>query len=320
MHYFNLIRNKPKDKIVRKKVKYSFPIYKKPIIKEEISTKEEQREYYNQFKKRDSRIKIWLNNVSKLQELLINSFDINKIIIKEYDLPFPKNLFINNISSMYYKGRVGRQLDLLIYHDNIPLAYIQYGSPVLNKQLAEWIKNKYGKIDFSFINKKIVDLSVCISFGILTKFLSGKLAVFVALSKETINIFNEKYGTDVEVIFTTSVFGKSSLYNRVRNLKYLGLTEGYHSILPEECIEEIQKLYKKYFPHRKIKKTALAEHIIRMYDHLQEAGIKLSFKIPKLARGVYICETLLPLKDNLEYWYNRWFLPRRSRIIVNDLF
>ncbi|MCD6123988.1 hypothetical protein J7J62_02315 [bacterium] len=131
-------------------------------------------------------------------------------------------------------------------------------------------------------------------------------------------MFNEKYGTDIEVVFTTSIFGKSSLYNRIRNLKYLGLTEGYHLILPEKCIEEIQEIYKKHFPHRKIKKTALARHVIRMYDHLQKAGIKLSFKIPKLTRGVYICENLLPLKDNLEHWYYRWFLPRKNRIIAKE--
>ncbi|MCD6123989.1 hypothetical protein J7J62_02320 [bacterium] len=170
-------------KRINKKSKYPCLICKEPILKEEIITKEEQREYYIQFKRKDSRIKLWLDKISKLQESLVDSFDINKIVVKEYDLIFPKMLFTNTISSMYYKGRVGRQLDLIVYHDTIPLAYIQYSSPILNKQLSNWIKNKYGKIDFSLINEKIVDLSICISFGSLTKYLSGKLAVFTALKQ-----------------------------------------------------------------------------------------------------------------------------------------
>ncbi|HDD43413.1 MAG TPA: hypothetical protein ENG63_00925 [Candidatus Desulfofervidus auxilii] len=276
--------------------------------------KEEQRKYYAQFKKIDYQIKMWVNKISKLQEKLIDSLDIKKIKIKEYDLPFSKLNFINTISSMYLKGRVGRRLDLIIYHDNIPLSYIQYASPVINSKINQFLKEKYGKINYSTINKKILELSICVSFGILTNYLSGKLAVFTAMSKEIIDLFNQKYGTKIEVLFTTSIYGKSSLYNRVRNLKYLGLTEGYHSILPKKYIREIYQKYKEHYPHRKISKTALADHLIRLYDHLQKDGVKLSFEIPKLRRGVYVCDKFLPLLDNLEYWYNRWFIPRKSRI------
>ena len=164
------------------------------------------------------------------------------------------------------------------------------------------------------MNEKVVELSVCIAFGYLTRYLTGKLAAFISMSKEIIEEYNQKYNTKIEVLFTTSIYGKSSLYNRIRNLKYLGLTEGYHSILTKEQIKEIKEKYQQYFPHRKIKETAQAEHLIRLYDHLQKKGIPLSFKIEKHKRGVYVCNTFLSLKENLEYWYNRWFVPRRERL------
>lgn len=280
--------------------------------------KNELRNYYKQFKRKNNKIDLWLKNVSLLQEDIVNCFNINNICIKDYNLQFNKRDFVNNVSSFYYKGKVGRRIDKIIYYNNIPLAYIQLSSPILNNKLSSFLKDKYEKLDFKLLNDKVVDLSVCVAFGYLTKYLSGKLAVFVAISKEVINDYDKKYKTHIEVLSTTSIYGKSSLYNRVRNLKYLGLTEGYHSILTKEQIQEIKNKYIKHFPHRKIKKTALSHHLIRLYDHLLKSNIELSFKIEKHKRGVYVCNNFLPLKDNLTYWYIRWFLPRKERILQKE--
>ena len=281
-----------------------------------LDKKEERRQYYGQLKQEliDNKILFWLDSISQKQEKIINNFNIKNINVKDYDLPFNKIKFINNVSSFYYKGRVGRRIDKIIYYNDIPLGYIQLSSPVINNKINVFLKEKYGNYDFKFLNNKVVDLSICVPFGILSKYLSGKLLVFVAMSKEIIEEYNKKYNTNIEILFTTSIFGKSSMYNRVRNLKYLGLTEGYHSALTKEQINEIKELYKKHYPHRKIKKTAKAEHIIRLYLHLINDGVKLSFEIPKLQKGVYVCNTFLSLQDNLEYWFNRWFIPRRKRL------
>jgi len=276
--------------------------------------KEEKRKYFLSFKQINPKIRYWLKILAERQKTILNSFNINYIRIKDYDLPFKKIDFINSISSFVYKGKLGKKLDKIVYYDKIPLAYIQYSSPILNSKLNDFLKEKYGKYDFTKLNKKVVELSICVPFGFLTKYLTGKLAVFCAISREIINEWDNFSNAKVEILFTTSIYGKSSMYNRVRNLKYLGLSKGYHSILTKEQLKEIKEKYKKAFPHRKIKITAQAEHIIRLYDHLLKKGIELSFTIPKLKRGIYMCDNFLSLKENIEYWYNRWFLPRRQRL------
>jgi len=65
--------------------------------------KEKLRSYYKQFKKENRQIKYWLEYISQLQQRILNSFNIQNIKIKDYDLPFKKIEFINNISSFFYK-------------------------------------------------------------------------------------------------------------------------------------------------------------------------------------------------------------------------
>ena len=283
-------------------------------------SKDTLREYFKKLKPTSSpSILAFENYQSSLQEKIINTFSIQHIHIKKWNLPFKKREFINSIASFYYKSHVGRRVDLLIYYDNILLGYIQYSSPILNRQIHSFLQEKYGKYDFNLLNDKVVELSICVPIGMLRKYLTGKLCVFCAMSKEIIDMYNKKYKTNIEVMFTTSIFGKSSMYNRVRNLKYLGLSAGYHSLLTKEQVDYIKTLYKKEFPHRKIKKTALSYRLVRLYDHLIKSGIQLPFEIKKLPKGVYVCDSFLPLKDNLNYWYNRWFIPRRKRIQENKI-
>jgi len=260
----------------------------------------------------------YIKNNDNMQCKIINTFNINNVFIREYDLKYNKIEFINNISSFYYKGRVGRRIDLLVYYKSpdadILLGYIQLASPILNVRLTEHIKTYMPKVDFSHINDKYVDMSICVGTGPLRDYLIGKLLVFIAMSREIVGIYNNKYNAHVTNLYTTSIYGKSSMYNRVRGLKYLGLTEGYHAVLTKEQIEEINTKYKEHFPNRRIKVSALSQHTIRLYDHLKTAGVPLTFEIPKLKKGVYLCTELNNLEDNIQYWYNRWFIPRRDRL------
>jgi len=277
--------------------------------------KDDLRSYYRKLKNPPSKdVLEFLEENSRRQAGILDSFSIDRLYVKEYDLPFKKLEFVNAISSLYIKGRIGRRLDLLVYYDDILLGVIQTASPVLNSKLNTYLKEKYQDFNFNLFNDKVYEISICIGTGMLTKYLTGKMLALIASSKEIADMFDKKYNTHIEMCFTTSIFGKSSVYNRLRNFKYLGLTEGYHSILTKEQIAEIKRKYKEKYPHRKISKSGMSSHLIRLYDHLMKDGVKLSFDIPKHKRGVYVIDPLYDMKDNLEYWYHRWFLPRRRRL------
>lgn len=277
--------------------------------------KDNLRDFYSTFKSTPSdKILNFIEYNNERQKGIIDNFNIDNVFVAEYNLPFKKLEFFNSLSSMYIKGRVGRRLDLLVMYNDIVLGILQVSSPILNSKLSLYLKDRYKDFDFNLFNKKVYEVSICIGTGIMTKFLSGKLIALISVSKEIIETYNRKYNTDIEVAFTTSIYGKSSIYNRLRSFKYLGLTEGYHSILTKKQVEEIKRKYYEHYPNRKITKTGLASHLIRLYDHLLKDNVELSFRIPKHKRGVYVIEDIYSIRDNLEYWYNRWFLPRRERI------
>lgn len=289
-----------------------------------FQTKEQLRAYYHKLKIErniyDQKIQNWLNFQSyKQQEIINNGIDVDAIHIKTYDLPFGLVKFINNTSSMAYKQRPGRRMSLTIWHDDTYIGLIQYASPVINARISAVLKEKYSDFNFKILNDKVVELSVCVPSGVITRYLGGKLLVFIAMSSENINMYNNRYQTNVDIMFTTSIFGKSSMYNRVRGLKYLGLTTGYNSALTKQDTEYIYKMYQERYPTRKITKSALAPHIIRMYDHLVADGVDMPFKIYKMQRGVYMADAFLPMQNNIEYFIERWFLPRKQRIgIINN--
>lgn len=283
--------------------------------------KEEQKRYYRKLKGvlENKALERFLaeNDVKQLE--LVSRLSPEKIRAVPYNLKFKKLEFVNFVASFYYKGRVGRKLDLLVYHDDVLLGYIQYASPIINSCLLDYLKTKniIRATDFKEVNHKVVDISICVPVGIMRVFLTGKLMALIATSKEIIDLYNSKYGTEVEAVYTTSVYGRSSMYNRLKNLEFIGYTEGYHALLTKDQINTIKTLYQKHFPHRKLKKSAIAPHVIRMYDHLISAGVGLPFSIPKLKRAVYATVAIEPLQNNVSYWFNRWFVPRRERFPVS---
>ena len=285
-----------------------------------LKTKTDIKNYYNRIRKENFNINndilyfLECNNMKQFD--IIDNFDISNINICKYNLNFKVVEFINSITSTLFKNRVGRKLYFLVKYNDIIIGLFSYASPVLNNKLNNYLKDKFSDFNYKIMNDKVVELSVCIGIGLLTKYLIGKLICLISISREMINIFNAKYNTDIEYLVTTSLYGKSSMYNRLRDLKYLGLTEGLTSIITKEFYNEILEKYKETFPNRKMKITSQSIHIIRLYDQLLRNNVKLSKEIPKISKGVYICNNFRQIEDNIKYWYNRWFIPRRNRMMA----
>lgn len=234
--------------------------------------------------------------------------------------------FVNIISSMYFRKRVGRNIPLVIYDINYDFIYgiIALSSPMLfNKKIDEYLKTEVKDYEFknhtTYINNNLLDITVCVGVGELTKYLTGKMLFYCGISKEVIDLFNNKYSTDIKLIMTTSIYGKSSIYNRINKLQYLGLTEGYNSAFTEQQIKWIKETYKQIYPNRLGNKTAKTVHLFRLYEHLYDyyKG-EMPFYPLKIQKGTYLYDSYKYqyniMEDNINYWLERWYYPRKERL------
>ena len=183
----------------------------------------------------------------------------------------------------------------------------------------------------------LMNVHLCVSTPDLSKYLTGKLCALSVESKEIQDYFETKYGHRLAAMTCTSLFGKSSVYNRLKGYEYLGLTKGHSSALvPMEIKEQMREDYKR-------DKGKHSEIYYNEDGSVREAyGVVKGFqKLSKYwdvqqtenQRGVY----LIPLSHNYKefltgetdklqpfehstfeelsnYWKERWCLPRIQRI------
>jgi len=85
----------------------------------------------------------------------------------------------------------------------------------------------------------LVNITTCVStqpFGF--NFNGGKLLTTLAFSKEVLDFYYEKYNTYILGVTTMSLYGKSVQYDRLKCIKYVGMTKG-NSLknVPQAAIE-----------------------------------------------------------------------------------
>jgi len=301
---------------------------------EQTLTKEELREEFKKYKseiKDEDKIREYIdkNNTKQLKAIDDNFTPSPKyMLFEEYfkKEKFKYVSFVNAISSMYFRKRVGRNINIVIYDDKYDFIYgiLSLSSPMLfNKVIDDYLKEKVENYDFKdhakYINNHLIDISVCVGTGILTNYLSGKLLLLSALSSEIVNLFNQKYNTDIRLIMTTSIYGKSSIYNRIKNFEYLGLTKGYNAAFTKDQIKWLKDTYKEVYPNRKGNLTAKTVHLFRLYEHLfNYFKGDMPFYPLKMSKGTYIYDSYIhnfnSFNENVNYWLERWYIPRRERI------
>jgi len=251
--------------------------------------------------------------------------------------------------SIPYQRSYGRQMRFILWdtaHD-MPFGLILLQSPVLKMS----VRDKYLEIP-----KEELDLWVNRSMhaqrvGALPPYnelLGGKMVALALTSNEVRAAYKRKYNSfktiikgrfitpDLLFITTTSAFGRSSLYNR---LKYngeivaesLGYTKGSGTFhIPEELYLEILKFLAKrgvdtsrgygHGPSRKLKLISLAfkylnlpkfeYHGIRREFYLFPLVKTLKEVIKRKEEPIYIDR---PFNELVDYWKHRWALPRAER-------
>jgi hypothetical protein len=251
--------------------------------------------------------------------------------------------------SVPYQKAYGRQMRLLLWdrtHD-APFGLIGLQSPVLKMA----VRDRYLKIPTKDLDEVINQSMQAQRLGALPPYnelLSGKMVAMSLTSNELRNLYQEKYAgvrtvmnnrvlnPDLLFLTTTSAFGRSSIYNRLKYkdqlvAKSLGYTQGAGTFhVPQELYLELQKFLKRrhidvsttfgYGPSRKVKLIDRAFELLNLreyhYHNLQRefflfpAVNNLEQVIASKERPIYFDR---PLADLLFFWKTRWGVPRSER-------
>lgn len=245
----------------------------------------------------------------------------------------------NVVSSAPYSGDVGRRFRWFVADrkTGFILGIVGLSSslsvPLVDKHIG-WTRQEKWKA------KKInhtMNMSHCIATAELSQYLTGKLAALSCMSQEVLDKFESRYGDEAVLFMTTSLFGKSSIYNRLQGFIYLGTTQGYSAALVDP---KTKRQMRDDFKKEKGKHSEVyynEDGSVRL-----EFGVVKTFqKLSKYAeiqrvenlRGVYVIpfienyqDFLCQRDDNLvrtprksfaelvEHWQERWFEPRIRRL------
>lgn len=305
--------------------------------------------------------KFLLDNIGLVRKYLVipENFDPKKIDLEIREVKpnsIDSKLFLWwNLAwwSLPYNRPIGRQMRFIIWdkHHNSVFGLIGLQSPPLASAIRDnFLGLKNGKRE-KWINQSLYAQRL----GALPPYndlIGGKLVGLSLVSKEIKNAYKKKYwnkSTWMEskkipprllFITTTSAFGKSSVYERIKykgdsHSLFLGYTSGAGTFhLPEELYKELLILLGKggvnvkrgygTGPSRKMKLVDKGFKILGLN------GSTKTFIFHNVKRGYY----LFPLVNNLskvitknarpdwknfefkeiaEYWKARWGLPRSKR-------
>lgn len=251
--------------------------------------------------------------------------------------------------SIPFQRSYGRQMRFLLWDTthNAPFGLICLQSPVLKISVRDnYLRIPKEELDI-WVNKSMNAQRV----GALPPYnelLGGKMVALTLTCNEIREAYKKKYKNAVTIlrhrklkpellfITTTSAFGKSSLYNR---LKYngeivaisLGYTQGSGTFhIPEELYEEILDFLSQkgidvargygHGPSRKLKLISLGLKYLGLSNY-EYHGIKREFYLFPLVKNLkeVIQNGEKPIWidrpfDNLvDYWKKRWAIPRVER-------
>lgn len=246
------------------------------------------------------------------------------------------------VSSAPLSGEVGRRIHYLVRDRNTGFIL---GIVGLASDLTIPIRDKYigwthaNKWDGKKINY-LMNIQHCVATEPYNEYLTGKLCALSAKSVEVQDYFENRYKHKIAAMTVTSLYGKSSMYNRLEGFEYLGTTKGYSSLLiPIEIKNKMRDDYKA--TKGKHSETYYNEDgSIRTEYGVVKGYQKLSkyIKVQSIEnfRGVYLVPLVSNYKEFLcekesnmvltnhekfdiiiSRWKERWFLPRIQRRIFD---
>lgn len=247
--------------------------------------------------------------------------------------------YISSLKTLKGSKLIGRQLYILIKDDNtnkylgiISLSSDMYSCESRDRYIGWNNETKKNNL------KYIMNMSTCVSiqpFGY--NFNGGKLLASLAFSKEVLNYFKKNYEEPLLGITTTSLYGVSIQYDRLKNLKYLGLTKGNSSF---KVSEEVTKLCKNYLKKEyNIEYKSMKKFII-VTKAFQKLNLPKEDILTDKPKGIYfgfthekskqILNSLNPDINNLKFkniqsaqeifnwWLKRWAQQRFNHLTTTN--
>ena len=251
--------------------------------------------------------------------------------------------------SVPYQKPYGRQMRFLIWDKahNAPFGLIGLQSPVLKMSVRDnYLKIPPAELDF-WVNKSMQAQRL----GALPPYnqiIGGKMVALALSSNEMRDEYSKKYAkrktvllqreldSDLLFITTTSAFGRSSIYNR---LKYneekvaisLGYTKGSGSFhITQKLYSEIQTFLRRrridtnttfgYGPSRKVKLLDIALSLLDLKDFHYHNITREFFLFPSVRNLNEVISQEQspdfydrPFSSLATFWKNRWAIPRFHR-------
>jgi len=191
-----------------------------------------------------------------IEDLLFNDPSVNplemSLEIKEID-GGQFNKLVTGIATFPIENQIGRQMILGVKETNTNkwVGFVRLSSPVSsikprNEYFGQTIPLK--QVNDYFVNgQTIVPVQ---PFGY--NYLGGKLLSLICTSEEVREMFNKKYGTNLLMFETTSLYGTSknvSMYDGLEPyMKFRGLTESTNYLFPtDEVYFPLRDLCREYY-------------------------------------------------------------------------
>lgn len=275
-------------------------------------------------------------------DMIYNTYDINNF---EPELEFcetddQKQIWLYyrlRVSSHPYTNSFGRCVKILI-RDKLTKKYVGITSlssivkncGIIGDYIGWSAKNKF---EDKRINN-IMDISTCVGLQPFSyNYNGGKLIAMLMFSREVYDYVMSKFNDPIAAITTFSLHGKSIQYDRLKQLKYIGLTEGYGaSHIPDKLYDKMIK----YLHDNKINIKNLTSKMHIVSKFCKCVGIRDVTKHGK-KRGTYFgplgtkwkeyltCMTdtfdpdmLVSVDEIFNEWKNKWAMKRFNHLIENN--
>lgn len=333
--------------------------YSKETIKETMSFKRKETIDQN---------RTWINNhISLARQNLAQGKDVLNSniepVIEVCETQKQHDLFriFRYYWSSPYSDYVGRRIKLIIRDKGLPnkpiIGIAALGSPIIH--IPE--RDEFIGWDKDLRTQNLIYTMDAYVIGALPPYnllLGGKLISMLLASKEVRKIYEKKYKDRITIIdqkvsnklvgiFTTSLYGKSSQYNRLKykdTLLYepIGHTKGFGTLhLSKETIQEMVRLLKM---HNKVISHSFGDGPSWVMRIIRASGDLLGFD-PKILlnhsfkRGIYFAPLAKNYKEILNnqekkidyynyssneltnFWKDRWLKNRKKNLsIISEIY